>query len=210
VAYDRSTRLGRGDTQAADVVASANEHIASLAGVMGKLSLDLRGATVADVDVEVDGEKIAPDEVRSDVVVEPGPHRVDIAGRSLQPAHSSVSVEQGHRVVLTIELKPAARFERSYTRRNVGIGLIAGGGAVGIGAIVTLLVRQNLIDTIQSDCPGNVCPASLHDSIESMRSTATALMPLAVILGGVGIVAGGIGITLVALGPTSVTIGGTF
>ena len=210
MAYDRSTRLGRGDAEAADVVASANDRIAKLATTMGKLSLDVHGTT-AGVAVQVDGQAIDGEEVKSDIVLDPGPHTVDIMAPAMKPSHSNVTVDAGKRVVLSVELAPEPRPPTlSYTRRNLGIGMLAGGAALGIGAGVTLLVRQNLIDTIKSDCPGLMCPAALHDSIESMRSTATALMPLAITLGVVAIVAGGIGGLLIGLGPTRVTIGGTF
>src|SRR6478609_1699825 len=42
VAYDHAAHLGRGDAQAQDVVASANEHIATLANDMGKLGITVR------------------------------------------------------------------------------------------------------------------------------------------------------------------------
>ena len=209
IAYDHSTRLGRGDAEAVDVVASANDHIAKLATSMGKLSLDVRGAKDA-VTVQVDGQPIDSEEVHSDIVLEPGPHAVAVTAPLMKPAYAKVTVEQAQRVVLDVELVPETPPRPSYARRNLGIGLLAGGAAVGIGVGVTLLVRQNLIDTIKSDCPGDVCPTALHDSVESMRSTATALMPLAITLGVVAIVAGGIGGLLIGLGPTRVTVGGTF
>lgn len=217
LAYDRSARLGRGESQASDVVASANERIGALAATMGKLALDVHAPQpVTELSVRVDGEPIDAEEVRSDVVLEPGTHAVDVSAASMKPSHANVVVEPARRVVLAIELSPETPPPPpppppvSYTRRNVGIAFLAAGGAVGIGAGITLIVRESLIGTIQSDCPNDVCPLALHDSVESMRSTATALMPLAVALGAVAFVAAGIGGLLVALGPTHVTVGGTF
>ena len=86
----------------------------------------------------------------------------------------------------------------------MGIVLVATGAAFAIGAGVSLFVRNDLIDTIKSDCPGTtsplVCPASMYNDVENMRSTANMLAPLAAILGGVGVAALATGVVLIALG----------
>jgi hypothetical protein len=210
LAFDRSARLGRGEAQADDVVVAANEHIASLAASMGKVAIRVRGASSPSV--RVDGENIDADELATAITLEPGSHAVDVSAVAMKPVHATVVAQRAQRVELSLDLvtDATAVVTRSYTRRNVGIAWLGAGAALGIATGTTLLVRQGLIDSIENDCPNNVCPSQLHDSIEGMRSTATALMPLAIVLGVVAIVVGGVGITLIALGPSSITIGGTF
>jgi hypothetical protein len=220
VAYDRSAHLGRGEAQAGDVVTAANEHITTLAASMGKLAITVRGGTspligasASQLTVRIDGEVISHEEAEAEIVLEPGPHTVDVSAPAMKPTRASVTIVQGRRADLALALEPEPVVvpppSRSYARRNVGVGLLVGAGALAIGYGVTLFVRQNVIDTIKSDCPNDTCPVSLHDSIESMRSTATTLMPVAIALGAAAIILGGTGIVFVALGPT-VGIRGTF
>ena len=208
LAYDRSARLGRGESQADDVVKAANERIAALATTMGKLALEVRGTTASPA-VRIDDLFITSDEAGADIVLEPGTHAVEVSAAGMTPTHATVTIESGKRETLSLTLAPALVPPRlSFTRRNVGMGLIAGAAATAVGAGIALGVREALIGSIKSDCPNNLCPESLHDSVESRVGTATALMPLAVTLGVVAAIATGIGITLVALGPVTVKASG--
>jgi hypothetical protein len=189
-------------------VTSANEHISTLAASMGKLAIVVHGADSPQV--HIDGDPIGEGELRGAVVLEPGNHAVDVSAAGKKPAHTSVAIERGVRVDLSVDLVPDApppQAPPSYTRRNVGIVLLGVAGAVGIGAGVALLVRQNTIDTIKADCPNqsglNVCPITLHDQIESMRATAGTLGPVALTMGAIGIATAAVGAVLIALGPTT-------
>jgi hypothetical protein len=209
LAYARSAKLGVGDAQSVDVVAEANDRIAKLAESMGKLVLAVRAATTAPVDVRIDDEPIAEDELRAPVLLDAGSHRIDVREAGAKPAHALVALGPAGRADLSIVLEPDVASARpveatpadSTTRRDVGIVSLAVGGAALVTGGILLLVRHNDVATIHSDCPANVCPVSRRDEIEGLRSTASALGPAGAILGVAGaaaIVGGGV---LFALGP---------
>lgn len=228
IAYDHAAHLGRGDPQAQDVVTSANDHIASLAVDMGKLGIAVRGTGVFDV--RVDGTPMSADELGAAIVLEPGEHVVEVTAPQMKPARATVNLARGKRLELTVDLAPEKRElpppppPPSHARQNVGWVLVATGAALGIGAGVSLWVRNDLIDTIKSDCTGNtsplVCPSSRYNEIEGMRSTANTLAPMAAVMGGVALASAVVGVVLVAMGPqrhvsamlspTSFTLRGTF
>jgi len=221
VAYDRSVRLGRGDAHAEDVVASANEHIATLASSMGKLALVTDSAS--QLDVRVDGEVISADELHAPLLLEPGQHTVDVTAAGKKPTHANVVLERAQRINLTVALAddetPSPPLPPSHTRRDVGIVFLGTAGAFAIGTGLSLWGRQNTIDIIKTDCPGDTCAISRQSEIEGLRSTANALGPVAIALGSAAVVAAGVGIVLVALGarrtsallvPGGFTFAGTF
>jgi hypothetical protein len=205
VAYDRATHVGRGDATAADVVASANEHVAALASRMGKIHIAVHGSSSPAV--SVDGVRIADEELASAVTLEPGEHIIDVSAADAKPAHSTVVVVQGQRGEVVIDLAPNIRANEpviassSYARRNVGLAVGATGLAIALVAGVMLVVRESLIGQIETTCPNDVCPISQHDSIESMRSEAVTLGPVAAVVGGVGAAAVLVGGVLALLGP---------
>lgn len=211
VAYDHAAHLGRGDPQAQEVVNASNDRIAALAADMGKLGIVIRGSDSPDV--RVDGTPVSPDELAAAVVLEPGEHVVEVTAPEKKPVRATVNLASGKKLDLTVDLVPEKKElpppppppPASHARENVGLALIATGAAFAIGAGVSLWARNDLIDTIKSDCAGNtsplVCPASMYNDIEGMRSTANTLAPLAVVLGGVAIASAAVGVVLVAMGP---------
>ena len=205
VAYDKAARLGRGDPQAADVVSSADDRMAVLAAEMGSLGIIVHGSDAAAV--SVDGEKVAPDELGA-VTLEPGEHVVDVVAPGTKPAHASVTIVRGGKLQLTVDLvheapppPPPPPPPPSHVRQYVGFASMAVGAALAAGAGAVLLVRNDLIDSIHSTCPNDVCPSSSHDQVEGWRSTATTLEVPAAVLGGLAIAALATGVVLVALGP---------
>jgi tetratricopeptide (TPR) repeat protein len=217
VAYDHAAHLGRGDAQAQDVVASANQHIAALATDMGKLGIVVRGSDAPDI--RVDGTPATADELDSAIVLEPGNHVVEVTAPMMKPARANVTLVRGKKLDLTIDLVAEKPVEPpplppppplSHRRQYIGIVLVSAGAAFAIGAGASLFVRNDLIDTIKFDCPGNVCLASQRSDIEGMRSTASALAPLAAVLGGVALACAGLGVAFIVMGPTTVGVRGQF
>jgi hypothetical protein len=214
VAFDHAAHLGRGDAQAQDVVASANEHIATLAADMGTLGITIHGADAPDV--RVDGTPTSSDELAAAIILEPGDHVVEVTAPRMKPARANVTLTRGKKLDLTVDLveKPIEQPllpppTVSRTRQWIGVVFIGTGAAFAIGTGIALFERSSLIDTIKADCPNNVCVSSEKPDIEYMRSTANLLAPLAAIFGGVALACAGVGITLVVMGP-SVGVRGTF
>lgn len=206
-AYDRAAHLGRGEVHAEDVVASANEHVTALALHMGKVHVVVHGVPRAEV--KIDGANVSDDELASSVALEPGEHVVDVSSPGGLSTRTHVTVAEGQRRELAIDLKPDApptTTEVSWVRRDVGLAVGGVGLACVIGAGVTLLVRKSLIDDIVSNCPGNVCPTSTHDSVESMRAEALTLGPVAAVIGSIGLATLAVGGVLVALGGQKRTV----
>jgi len=212
VAYDHAAHLGRGDAQAQDVVASANEHIATLANDMGKLGITVRGSDAPDV--RVDGTPASADELGAAIILEPGDHVVEVTAPRMKPTRASVTLTSGKKLDLTIELVADKPIEQpppppppvSHKRQWIGVALVGAGALFGIGMGIALFERNDLIDTIKADCPWNgvtyLCVESERSNVEYMRQTANALAPLAAVLGGVALACAGVGVTLVVMGPT--------
>jgi hypothetical protein len=219
VAYDRAAHLGRGDAQVQDVVASANEHIATLAADMGKLEITVHGSDAPDV--RIDGTPASSDELSAAIVLEPGDHVVEVTAPHMKATRASVTLTSGKKLDLTIDLVAEKPIEPpllpppplSHKRQWIGVALIGAGAAFAIGMGIALFERNSLIDTIKTDCPWNgttyLCVSSERSDVESMRSTANALAPIAAVLGGVALACAGVGITLVVMGP-SIGVRGTF
>ncbi len=201
VAYDRAAHLGRGDPKAADVVDAANARIAALARSMGTLEVTVQGAAANRAELAVDGEALTPDQRRAPLLLEPGNHDVRVTAPGTLPASASVAVVAGGRAGVTVVLAPVPPPPPAATwnARRLGGVVTMGAGVVALGGMgVALWVRHDRIAQVQTDCPGNVCPSSLRGEVESARSDAHAMEPVAAILGGVGAAALALGIVLVA------------
>jgi hypothetical protein len=129
----------------------------------------------------------------------------------MKPTRANVTLTRGKKLDLTVDLVAERPIEPppppppppvSHKRQFIGVALIGVGAAFAIGAGVSLFVRNDLIDTIKSDCPSNTCFEFQRNEIENMRSNANTLAPLAAVLGGVALAAAGVGLTLVVMGPT--------
>ena len=207
-AYELSVRLGRGDTQAQDVVDAANERLGKLAATMGKVEVDVRGQSADRAEVRIDGELVGRDELQSNVLLEPGPHTLEVQAPDAKPARMTVNVTAGGRSPVSVQLAPLViehpppPVVYSTTRRNVGIVLLGVGVASGVGAGLSLFFRHDTIATIEADCPNDTCPVSRQSEIESLRTTATALGPVAAVCAGLALAGVVSGIVLIALGPT--------
>ena len=83
-------------------------------------------------------------------------------------------------------------------RRSLGAALVAGGGALLAGATAILLVRHGDIQTLETACPGGVCPLDRQSELQGTRNRAVLEGPLGVGVGVAGLVAAGVGVYLLA------------
>jgi hypothetical protein len=212
VAYDHAAHLGRGDAQAQDVVASANEHIATLSADLGTLGITIHGSDAPEV--RVDGTPTSADELAGAIILEPGDHVVEVTAQHMKPTRANVTITRGKKLDLTVDLVAEKPIEPpplpppplSHKRQWIGVALVGVGALFGIGTGIALFERSDLIATIKTDCPLTagqyLCAPSERNDVEYMRNMANALAPLAAVFGGVALACAGVGITLVVMGPT--------
>jgi len=210
-AYELAVRLGRGDAQVKDVVDAANDRMSKLAATMGKVEIDVRGASADRAEVRVDGELLTREELKAPLLFDAGPHTLEVQAPEARPARMTVNVTAGGRAPVSVQLAPAPAPApvvapvvpvTSNTRRDVGIALLVAGGASAIGAGVALFFRHDTIAAIQADCPNDTCPRSRQSEIEGLRTTALVLGPVAWVAAGLAVAGLASGIVLIALGPT--------
>ncbi len=177
------------------------------------------------VDVVLDGEKLAPPLVGTPLERDPGHHVVRVSGARVQGlVERAVDLVAGDakrvalRVVVspeTPEQEPAAgpssaapvnpvqddEARARATKRTIGWVAVGVGAASLVGAVVSLVVRQSAIDTVNGQCPSNTnCDPGLEPTV-SRGQTASALFTGFGIVGVVG-VAGGVVLLATSGGPS--------
>jgi hypothetical protein len=194
------------------VVEEANEHVASLRERLPKLFIVL--PQQADAHVEVDGQVLATVLLSRPVPFDPGPHRIVATAPGLFFSQEfSIAEREEKRIEVVFAPAPGAAspspfpapapeaapapvaqepassssFFRSPTAGWATVGV---GGALLVGASVSILVRQGALNDIDTECPTHQdCPRTL----ESSQSTARTFGALGVafgILGGASVVTG--------------------
>jgi hypothetical protein len=98
---------------------------------------------------------------------------------------------------------------------HVGAWIAIGvGGALAVGSVVSFVLRQSNIATINNDCNGSgtlQCPSSKQSEVNDARSAAQWQGPLAIGLAGGAVVGLGIGAWLFATTPSqSVSVAPAF
>jgi hypothetical protein len=194
------------------VVEEATEHAASVRERLPKLSILLPART--DAHVEIDGQVLATVLLSRPVPFDPGSHKIvatapglvfsqefTIAEREEKRIEVVFSPAPGSPIPSPFAAAPpkasaaasvpqepsSAPFFRSPT---VGWVAVGAGGAMLVGASVSILVRQNAINEIESQCPTH---QGCTRNLESSQSTARTFGALGVafgILGGASVVTG--------------------
>lgn len=193
-----------------DVVASARAKVAELEGKLGAISLRVDGATEGAA-ARLDDRPLELRAGKADTFVAPGEHRVSYAPPGEAEVVTPISVEAGKKTVVVLDRRgartgpapaPVATTPSSPPREGetspLGVVAVVAGGALVVASVVSLVLRESAIGTIEDACPEGRCPRAKESDVESARSRAEVLMPVAAVTGAAGILALGGGIYLLA------------
>lgn len=201
LAYEGAIRLGRGDPQAKDVAAEASKRIEALAPKMGKLRIKRpEGASV-----QVDSEPIADADLAEPVWVDPGVHVVTATALKHRPFRGDVAVREQGEANVDVVLEPEAIQppppppHPSPIPRIIGWSLVGLGGALAVGGVVSIAIRETAIGSIHDAC-NPICPAAKQMDLQGTRDRALVAGPLAAALfiGGAATVGAGVLLLLIA------------
>lgn len=162
------------------------------------------------IQVFLDGRLLPEASLGSDAPVDPGSHRIELRLRARDPVIREVSVEDGARAEIVLDVPPPAIVAPPPPRERASKGgssprvvlawsaLGASGvlGALGVATGVTALAKEH---TLQRVCvPDSVCPFQDAGELGAFRTYRT----VSYVAFGLGVVAAGTGaLLLVAGGP---------
>lgn len=183
-----------GNQEEKDVETAAKEQVTALTARTPTLTVHLRTQPPSGADIRVDGLPAVAEQPQE---VDPGPHTVSLTGRGIKNGTLQVNTQESTKQVVEMAVEmdapappPSPETSNRRTYGFIGVGV---GGALAIGAIVSLVIRNGDIDTIKKDCPGNVCPTATRNDVTSAKSSADTAAVAAGIMGAGALIAGGVG-----------------
>jgi hypothetical protein len=151
----------------------------------------------ATISVTLDGEKVSSASLGTERAVDPGAHSLAASADGFEPATAKVSLGEGQKGAVTLELKPSAPSTAAAPatpsasaaaapsnppgepgprppqhRSNVVPYALVGVGvvAVGVGAAFGIIANGKKNDLA---CPNKVCPSSESSHLDSAKTAAT-------------------------------------
>ncbi|MBK8219120.1 MAG: hypothetical protein IPK71_35795 [Myxococcales bacterium] len=202
-----------------DVVASGAAKAKELEAKLGELSLRVE-CDASAARVSIDGSDVPLQNGQASVFLGPGEHRVTYEPKGEPPVVTPIRLDAGKQTVLVLNragtragaapdklpTPPPPVQTDSSTSKTVGVVGIVVGAAFVVGSVVSFVLRESAISSIETDCPEGRCPKSKEGDVTSARSRAEALLPVGIVTGVVGGVALGGGLYL-TLRPTSAPAG---
>ena len=212
--FQRAVKLGEGDRGSAEVVRASAERASQLDRVVPRLAIVLPPDAPPGTQVRVDdapAEAAAPGE---GVPLEPGAHTITATAAGYVPFRTGVTLPEGGRVSITVVLVPVAPPPSASAATSsppvptepppdtgsggapAGAWLAAGlGAALAAGSVVSFVLRQSNLNTINKYCAvtgGSAsCPQSHQGEVQSAHDAAAVQGPLAIGLAvGAGVAAG--------------------
>jgi hypothetical protein len=150
-----------------------------------------RGAGGEYASVSLDGVSLGASSIGVKLPVDPGPHRVEALASGFKPFRATIDIgeKESKKVEVTLERIPAPAQNPDAVavgtttapdadveppRTNVLPFVVGGVGVASLGAgVVFLLLRQNAINTLDTECtlpPGHECPASAQSTYDQGKT----------------------------------------
>jgi hypothetical protein len=216
--YAAAARLGAQDPFMSDAVQASRARAAELDASVARLSVVVPADAPAGTEVRVDEGAVELGALGAPVPLDPGHHTLRATAPGRVPFETAVTLSAGGRVSIAVTLPLAAPSPASAspspgpggtratpTAAWVAVGV---GGALAVGSVVALVLRQSNMATLNRDCTANgsgalACPSSTADEVNGAHDAAKIEGPLGIGLGAGAVVALGIGAWLFASAPSS-------
>jgi len=171
----------------------AQQALAAALPRIAKLRIHVDGAPPDQVAVTVDGASVPSALLDSDRPTDPGTHEIKATAPGFTTATATVQLDDGAGAPVSLHIDPApsapaaapapapapvepplpAPTSSSGGGRGLAIASLAVGGVgVAVGSIFGVLALSTK-STLDSHCPGKVCPPSEQGDIDSLGSQAT-------------------------------------
>jgi len=209
--YEAAVRIGESNPAGADAVRASREQAARLDAIVARLTIVFGAPPPAGARVRVDDVVVDPASLREPIPLDPGHHSIAASAPGATAFHAGVTLPEGDRVSITVELPPAVDSQTHDGAASnlphasaVGGGVALGaGGVLAAGAIVAWVLRASNIATLDRDCSatqggGSVtCPQSLANKVNAAHDAAEIEGPLGIALTAAAVVAAGVGVWLI-------------
>jgi hypothetical protein len=243
VAAQRHATQGRDlarDKNGVELVGVATTQLTALDARLPRLTVALSSGAPRDSVITCDGVVIDATSIGVPFALNPGEHAVVVSAKSYTSRTYRIALAEGARS--RVEVEPGEAVDASATaptsattahasretsdastpglRRPIAVGLAAI-GVVGLAVgVVTGLGAGSKHTALEGECPGNMCPSTAQNDLDSFRSERT-LSTIFYVVGFAGL-AGGAALWLTApsiqtssaarmwIGPTSAGVAGEF
>lgn len=168
-------------------------HLATLGPLVGRLVVTL-GESAAGAKVTVNGEPLEPGKVGTPVTLEAGPVTIAASAPGKQPWEQKVDIPGGGMEAVTVTLAAvpsAAVAETTGGGVRVAGYVIAGVGVAGmVTLLVTGLMAQGKVDTLEQECGGVRCTDLSYGEVVDDARTLQTVANVSLVVGIAGIVGG--------------------
>jgi len=194
--FEAVMRLGEGDSTAADAVRESRERAAQLDRIIARLTITLSTPPPSGAQLRVDGVPVDLGALGEPIRLDPGPHSITAAAPGVAPFRTGVTLLEGSRLTLTVDLAPLAGAEALgapaplavQTPRLAAVGgyiALGIGGALAVGSVVSFVLRASNLATLDRDCPPGTgdtlsCPQSLAPEVNRAHDAARVEGPLGI------------------------------
>jgi len=140
-------------------VPGAKKAVAELEGLVARVTIEVAPSSVPELEVKIDGEPIPEVALGRPRLVDPGEHEVVARAPGYVSARETFGVEAKKRASVTLTLTPSPDVSRGEEGHDgillhAGVGLLAGGGAIGItGLVVGIIGAGEAADAPTRDGP---------------------------------------------------------
>jgi hypothetical protein len=210
--YETAVRMGEGDAASADAVRVSRERAAELDRIVAWLTISFTSTPPAGSELRVDDAPVDSKALGDAIRLDPGHHVITATAPGAAPFHTGVTLLEGSRLSLAVELAPFSPGESMASNSPsattaarpapvggyVALGL---GGALAVGSVVSFVLRASSLSTLDKDCTSEtgdtlMCRQSRASDVNGAHNAAQVEGPLGIGLGLGAALAAGVGIWL--------------